>query len=207
MSASKRPPSGRNWQPDRYADHVKIDESGVPEQLRHLIPYAKYWSIGDDVDRAKLMARTSKARKRALVDAVWPHWAELHAWCESNDWSDEGVIFVNLIVATAEARSEVYPPIPVPPALPTPPVTPEDLKDLEASALGLLQSLKERLEDSSYPGDPEQVAEARARIQELLDRLPPTRNSKPLGTEPGASPNGGPAMRSGNSGPRRGRHR
>lgn len=120
MSTSKRLPKG--WQPDRYADHVKINEDRVPESLRHLVPYAKYWSVGDDVDRAELMARTSKSRKKALVDAVWPKLPELRAWCESNDWSDEGVIFTNLIEAAAEARVEICPP---PPAAQQPPNKPE----------------------------------------------------------------------------------
>jgi hypothetical protein len=189
MSGRKRPPSGRSWQPDRYADHVKIDESRVPEELRHLIPYAKYWSIGDDVDRAKLMAKASKARKKALVDAVWPHWAELNTWCESNDWSDAGIIFTNLIEATVEARLEVYPPPPRAPQPPEPPLTPEQSKELEALAASIVPVLQ-----GPFGRDPEKRAEAFARIKAFLDKVSREQKSKPQRTEPGTSPNGGPAV-------------
>lgn len=82
MSASKRPPFQKSRQVHRYADYVRIDETKVPEKFRHLIPYAKYWSIGDGVDRAEMMAKTSLAQKKEMVDAVWPYWNELSAWCE-----------------------------------------------------------------------------------------------------------------------------
>ncbi len=41
----------------RYADidGVCIDDKKVPERLRHLIPFAKHWSIGDDVERVDVM--------------------------------------------------------------------------------------------------------------------------------------------------------
>lgn len=123
----------------RYSDYVKIDESQVPEKFRHLIPFARYWSIGDDVDRVNLMKRTSRARKKALVDAVRPLWAELSEWCdESHGFAtpvpEEVVIFEMLFEAVAEAEYDVYPPPPPPPRqpdLPTPTLTAEERAELE----------------------------------------------------------------------------
>ena len=195
MSASEGSLSGKNWQPDRFADHVKIDESRIPEQLRHLLAHAKYWSIGDDVDRAKLMARKSKAQKKALVDAVWPHWSELQAWCTSNDGSDEGVIFTNLIEAVAEARLEVYPPPSVAPEPPETPLTPDQSTELHALIDSTVPVLK-----APFGRDPEKAAEAFSRIKAFLDKVSREQKSKPQRTEPGASPNGGPAEPPGSSG-------
>jgi hypothetical protein len=196
----------------RYADHVRIDEKKVPEQFRHLIPHAKYWSVGDDVERCRLMARTSLAQKRALVDAVWPLWKELNAWCDeahgfATPVPDEVVIFEMLFEPVAEARVEVYPAASDPPEAPTPTPTAQ----VQASNESVSSSLR-----NSFPDVPEHIAKELVEINAMLNKLLAkckklTATVEPGGnepaaedTEPGASPNGGPATRIGNSGVKEG---
>jgi hypothetical protein len=193
-----------------FADDACIEEKNVPERFRHLIPYAKYWSIGDDVERGELMARTSLARKKELVDAVLPQWDELHAWCDA--WHDahpvpqpvpdEIALFEMLFEPVAEAKCEVYPePWPEPP-----PPTPEQEADAEAVIDSLISLLQ-----NPFPDAPDGLIPELAQVRALGDKLAAKRkkatnsqgganHSAPGGAEPDASPNGGPGTQSGNSG-------
>lgn len=56
----------------RYADQpgVSIDEQNVPKQLRALLPLARIWAIGDDVERSDFMEQASFEEKKDLVDMV-----------------------------------------------------------------------------------------------------------------------------------------
>jgi hypothetical protein len=64
----------------RYADRVEIDPAKVPEQFRHLLPLAKEWSIGDDVELDAYTEAASPAKKREFVDAFRPHFDALWKW-------------------------------------------------------------------------------------------------------------------------------
>lgn len=83
----------------RYADdaRVVIDPAKVPEQFRHLIPLAKEWSIGDDVELEACIARCAEHKLRELVVAFRPHFDELWLWHEACDemipQPDELVLF------------------------------------------------------------------------------------------------------------------
>ena len=93
----------------RYAEieGVTIDPSAVPESFRHLIPLAKHWSIGDDIERSDMMWLTPREELEALVLAVRPFSELIGKWCmthHSDDTvSDEVVLFVMLTEAAAEA--------------------------------------------------------------------------------------------------------
>jgi hypothetical protein len=93
----------------RYADieGVIIDPANVPENLRHLIPLAKYWSIGDDSERADMMWLTPYEELKAMVLAVRPMWDEIRNWSfahyDNDSVTDEVVIFDMLGQAAAEA--------------------------------------------------------------------------------------------------------
>src|SRR5437016_2460173 len=95
----------------RYADieGVVIDPSKVPEYLRHLIPLAKHWSIGDDVERADMMWLTPYEELRAMVLEVRPFRDEIWDWCSSHHADipvpDEVVVFDMLLEAADGAEA------------------------------------------------------------------------------------------------------
>jgi hypothetical protein len=95
----------------RYSeiDGVSIDPLKVPERLRHLIPLAKHWSIGDDVERADMMWLTPYDELKALVLAFRPLQDEIEDWCSSHHADvpvpDEVVLFDMLAQAAAEAET------------------------------------------------------------------------------------------------------
>jgi hypothetical protein len=173
MCATKRISSKRS-PVDRYADYAKIDESKVPEKFRHLVPYAKFWSIGNDEQRCRLMARTSLARKKALVDAVRPLWDELSAWCDrahgfATPVPDEVVIFEMLFEPVAEAEMALYPPAPPPPpkrAEPEPPLTPEQKVELQ----GFIDVLSSPA-SGSWEHDAARVRQAIKKILAFWERI------------------------------------
>lgn len=72
----------------RYSDipEVVIDESKIPPALRHLLPLAREWSIGDDVELDAYIAAASDEQLRRFVDAFAPHFDALEAW--HNELSD-----------------------------------------------------------------------------------------------------------------------
>jgi len=98
----------------RYADaqDVAIDAESIPAALRHLVPHARVWAIGDDVQRGAFAQTQSSEQKRAFVDAVRPHFAELQAWCATRRTEtpvpDEVVLFDMMAEAYAELEPEVY---------------------------------------------------------------------------------------------------
>jgi hypothetical protein len=106
-----------NCEPIRYADcdGVVIDESKIPANFRHLIKYAKQWSIGDDAIRGAVMDLVTLEEKKEFVDAVFPLLDEIQNWC-SQAHSQGGAIpvevdiFDTLWEPCSEARLEVYPP-------------------------------------------------------------------------------------------------
>jgi hypothetical protein len=95
----------------RYADieGVVIDPAKVPDQLRHLIPLAKHWSIGDDVERANMMWLTPYEELKAMVFAVGPFRDDIWKWCSSHHKDtpvpDEVIVFDALGQAAAEAEA------------------------------------------------------------------------------------------------------
>jgi len=96
----------------RYADieGVSVDPQSIPEKLRHLIPLAKEWAIGDDVERSEYMDRINETlhpQLQAFVDAVWPLLQPIQDWCQAQETKtpvpDEAVLFSMMCEACAEA--------------------------------------------------------------------------------------------------------
>jgi glutamyl/glutaminyl-tRNA synthetase len=94
----------------RYADikDVRIDSEKVPQALRQLLSLAKYWSIGDDVERLAVMRVTEKEELSSLVEAIQSFENEIWEWCSSHHSDipvpDEVIVFDRLLQAAAEAR-------------------------------------------------------------------------------------------------------
>lgn len=95
----------------RYADipEVEIDPAKVPEQFRHLIPLAKEWSIGDDVELESYITAASEETKRAFVAAFSPHFEGLWKWHQASEQMvpqpDELVLFDTAANAAATVQS------------------------------------------------------------------------------------------------------
>ena len=111
--AESRPSSSCPVITSRYADApgVAIDAERIPAALRHLVPYARVWAIGDDEERGAFAETQSSGQKCAFMDAVRPHFAELEAWCAAQRTEtpvpDEVVLFDMMAEAAAELEPEV----------------------------------------------------------------------------------------------------
>jgi hypothetical protein len=70
----------------RYSDipEVSIDESKIPVEFRHLIPLAREWSIGDDVELDAYIEAASDEKRRQLFEAFRPHFNALAKWSEES---------------------------------------------------------------------------------------------------------------------------
>ena len=93
----------------RFADidTVSIDASRIPEQFRHLVDFARFWSVMDDSERADLMWLTPPEELQAFVNAAWPLMSEINTWCDEHSETvpvpDEVVLFQLMMQAAAEA--------------------------------------------------------------------------------------------------------
>ena len=99
--------------PRRYCDNPKviIDPSKVPPEFRHLLPLAKEWSIGDDVELDDYIAAASEEKKKELVAAFSPHFDGLWKWhlaCKKTvPQPDELVLFDTASNAAATVHSMI----------------------------------------------------------------------------------------------------
>lgn len=93
----------------RYADvdGIAIDPELIPKSFRHLLDDALEWSIGDDVERGQYMRHLTRTQLQALVDAVWPHMANIGEWCRDRHGEipvpDAVIVFDHLTQSVAEA--------------------------------------------------------------------------------------------------------
>jgi hypothetical protein len=61
----------------------RLDPNQVPARLRHLVPLASQWGIGDDVERMEYIERSSPADRENLANSLAPYHAEITAWLDS----------------------------------------------------------------------------------------------------------------------------
>jgi hypothetical protein len=83
----------------------RLDPEQVPADLRHLVPMAERWGIGDDVDRVAKGDRATAAEREELQAAVEPHHARITAWLDSfgqGQMSDEAAAFMYMQLALTE---------------------------------------------------------------------------------------------------------
>jgi hypothetical protein len=91
-----------------YAENrpvIQLDPALVPPDLRHLIPLAEKWGIGDDIIRCDLVDKSTSAEKRELHDALYEPFERITAWLESlpkGELSDEGEAFMYMQEAVEE---------------------------------------------------------------------------------------------------------
>jgi hypothetical protein len=69
-----------------YAENrpiAKLDPALVPAHLRHIVPLAEKWGIGDDIIRNDLIDKSSSVERRELHDALYEPFEDITVWLNS----------------------------------------------------------------------------------------------------------------------------
>jgi nucleotidyltransferase/DNA polymerase involved in DNA repair len=104
--ASNDPAAAASDPSDAGTQH--LDAEQVPAELRHLVPMAERWGIGDDVDRNAKVDRATSVERKELQTAVEPHNAGITAWLDSfgqGQMSDEAAAFMYMQLALTEMQA------------------------------------------------------------------------------------------------------
>ena len=83
---------------------IKLDPAKVPDTLRHLIPLAEQFGIGDDLIREDVVAKTPRSEIESMRQAVDARANEFDAWLAGPEasgptFSDEYTAFSCLRMA------------------------------------------------------------------------------------------------------------
>ena len=87
---------------------TRLNVNNVPEDLRHLVPLAERWGIGDDVERNAAVDRATAADRAELEGAIAPSDARITAWLDSfrqQPMTDEAAAFMYMQLALEEMRA------------------------------------------------------------------------------------------------------
>jgi len=87
---------------------TRLNVNNVPEDLRHLVPLAERWGIGDDVDRIAAVDGATAADRAELERAIAPSDARITAWLDSfrqQPMTDEAAAFMYMQLALEEMRA------------------------------------------------------------------------------------------------------
>ncbi len=90
------------------ATTAELNVNNVPEDLRHLVPLAERWGIGDDVDRNAAVDRATPAERAELERAIAPADTRITAWLDSfrqQPMTDEAAAFMYMQLALEEMRA------------------------------------------------------------------------------------------------------
>ena len=91
-----------------YAENrqtLTLNPADVPANLRHLVPLAEKWGIGDDIIRNDFIEKSSEAAKRELHDAMYEPFEQVTEWLNSFAGSSlppEGEAFMYMQTALDE---------------------------------------------------------------------------------------------------------
>lgn len=83
----------------------RLDSAAVPLDLRHLVPLAQRWGIGDDVERNQIVSRATPAEREELRAAITPYYARITAWLDSfggGAMTNEAAAFMYMQLALEE---------------------------------------------------------------------------------------------------------
>lgn len=67
---------------------VEFDSNDVPENLRHLIPYASFWGLADDLAREQLAEKAPDPLKRSLKKLITDNDDALDEWLAGEEASN-----------------------------------------------------------------------------------------------------------------------
>ena len=87
---------------------TRLNVNNVPEDLRHLVPLAERWGIGDDVDRNAAVDRATAADRAELERGIAASDARITAWLDSfrqQPMTDEAAAFMYMQLALEEMRA------------------------------------------------------------------------------------------------------
>jgi hypothetical protein len=91
-----------------YAENrpiLRLDPVQVPTDLRHLVPLAEKWGIGDDIVRNDFIDKSSSAEKRELHDSLYAPFETITEWLASfaeRPLSAEAEAFTYMLTALDE---------------------------------------------------------------------------------------------------------
>ena len=91
-----------------YAENrpvLQLDRARVPDHLRHLVPLAEKWGIGDDIIRNDLVDKSTSAERRELHDALYEPFERVTEWLNSfagRPLPPEAVAFMHMQTALDE---------------------------------------------------------------------------------------------------------
>lgn len=89
----------------RASPDPPFESQAVPLDLRHLVPLAQEWGIGDDVERLAKVDSATPAQRAQLRQAVAPHQARITEWLDSfgqREMSSEAARFMYMQLAIEE---------------------------------------------------------------------------------------------------------
>ncbi len=89
-------------------EDMLLDPDEVPRNLHFLIPLAKKWGIGDDVERSEFMDSATLQEVEELEEKVGPKMQEISEWIlkyPEDHYSDTTYFFTYLMCAYDEADS------------------------------------------------------------------------------------------------------
>lgn len=104
-SCGGTPDSAESSRSIRASPVPPIETQAVPPDLRHLIPLAQEWGIGDDLERVAKVDAATRSQRAALRRAVGPHQARITQWLDSfgqGEMSQEAAAFMYMQLAIEE---------------------------------------------------------------------------------------------------------
>jgi hypothetical protein len=87
----------------------RLNPEAVPADLRHLVPLAQRWGIGDDVERNAKVESSTPAEREELRTAITPVHASITAWLDSfgqGAMSNEAAAFMYMQLALEELPAD-----------------------------------------------------------------------------------------------------
>jgi hypothetical protein len=87
----------------------RLDPEQVPADLRHLVPLAEQWGIGDDLDRKDKVESSTPAERGELRTAITPFHSRITMWLDSfgqGAMTDEAAAFMYMQLALEEMPAE-----------------------------------------------------------------------------------------------------
>lgn len=104
----ERQDGGSGEEDTRVVSRYELQPENVPQHLRHLVPLAEKWGIGDDVERGEFIERASAGDREALIKAIAPRQDAITSWLDSfgtDPMTDEAAAFMYMQLAVEEMRS------------------------------------------------------------------------------------------------------
>jgi hypothetical protein len=87
----------------------RLNPEQVPADLRHLVPLAEQWGIGDDLDRNAKVESSTPAERGELRTAITPFHSRITMWLDSfgqGAMSDEAAAFMYMQLALEEMPAD-----------------------------------------------------------------------------------------------------